>query len=210
MPGKKPSKRKAKTAISPLESKLPYLLIVSGVVGFISSFIISVDKIKLLQNPSFRPTCDLNPVVSCGSVMASNQGSAFGFPNPWIGLGAFAVLITVGMALLAGAQFKRWFWLGLEAGTLLGLAFAYWLLYESVFRIKALCPYCLAVDVVVITLSWYLTLYLLDRQLLTAPAAWKKVTSYARQHHLDILILWFAVIIGVVLKHFWYFYGRYI
>jgi len=189
---------------------MPFLLVIGGVIGVICSFIISVDKVKLLQNPSFKPVCDLNPIVSCGSVMVSKQGSAFGFPNPWLGLAAFAVLVTVGMAILAGAKFKRWFWLGLEAGIIVGLAFAYWLLYESVYSIHALCPFCLAVDVVVIALFWYVTLYLIDTGLLTVPAAWQKVTAYARKHHLDILILWFVILIGVILKHFWYYYSKHL
>jgi uncharacterized membrane protein len=195
---------------SSFEKFIPYLLIVGGIIGVICSFIISVDKVKLLENPSFKPSCDLNPIVSCGSVMASHQGSAFGFPNPWIGLATFAVLATVGVAILAGAKFKRWFWLGLEGGIALGLLFAYWLLFESVYTIQALCPYCLTVDVVVITTFWYVGLYLLDKQLIKPPASWKRVLQVIRRHHLDILILWFVILILVILKHFWYYYGRYL
>lgn len=205
--------RKATKAVEPtssLEKFIPYLLIIGGIIGIICSFIISVDKVQLLENPNFKPTCDLNPIVSCGSVMASKQGSAFGFPNPWIGLAAFAVLVTVGVAILAGAKFKRWFWLGLQGGITVGLLFAYWLLYESVYRIKALCPYCLTVDVVVITTFWYVGLYLLDTQLLKLPPRWQSAAGVIRRHHLDILVLWFVVLILVILKHFWYYYGKYL
>jgi uncharacterized membrane protein len=193
-----------------LEKVLPWLLIVGGVIGLICSFIISLDKIKLLENPNFKPSCDLNPIVSCGSVMQSHQGSEFGFPNPWIGLVAFGVLVTVGMALLAGAKFKRWFWLGLETGIVLGLAFAYWLLFESVYRIRALCPYCLAVDVVVITLFWYVSLYSLQAGHIRLPDWLVGLGDFARKHHLDILLLWFIVLIAFILKHFWYYYGRHL
>lgn len=206
---KRPAKTPQKSGWT-LERVMPYLLIAGGVIGMICSFVISVDKVKLLQNASFKPSCDLNPIVSCGSVMSSKQGSAFGFPNPWIGLAAFAVLVTVGVGILAGAKYKKWFWQGLEAGIILGLAFAYWLLYESVYRIHALCPYCLTVDVVVITLFWYVSLYLIEQKMLVLPAAWHKATAYARRHHLDILILWFIVLILIVVKHFWYYYGRHL
>jgi len=192
-----------------LETVVRNILIFGGLVGLISSFIITLDKIKLLENPSFRPNCDLNPVISCGNVMASNQGSAFGFPNPWIGLAAFAVLITVGMAMLAGARFKRWFWLWLEVGTALGLAFALWLLFESIYTINALCPYCLAVDVVVISLFWYLTLYLIEAGHIRLKGKSVKVAAFARRHHLDILALSFVAIIIVILNHFWYYYGQF-
>lgn len=199
----------AKTKTLTLEKVLPWLLVVGGVIGLICSFIISLDKIKLLENPHFQPSCDLNPVISCGSVMASKQGSAFGFPNPWIGLAAFSILITVGMAMFAGAKFKRWFWIGLEAGIVLGLAFAYWLLFESVYRIRALCPYCLTVDVVVITLFWYVSLYQLHAGI-KLPGRLVGIGEFARKHHLDILLSWFIVLIALILKHFWYYYGKHL
>src|SRR5258708_4161823 len=110
-----------------LARAMPFILIIGGIIGLICSFIISVDKIALLENPKFHPNCDLNPIISCGSVMSSRQGSAFGFPNPFIGLAAFAVLIAIGMAMLAGAKFAHWFWLGLNAGLLMALVFVHWL-----------------------------------------------------------------------------------
>ena len=198
------------TKTSTLERVVPYLLIVVGVIGLICSFIISLDKLKLLENPNYKPICDLNPVVSCSSVMASKQGSVFGFPNPWIGLVSFALLITIGVGILAGAKFKRWFWLGLEAGIILGLTFAYWLLFESVYRIHALCPYCLTVDVSVITLFWYMTLYLIEKRVITLPKNLHRLADFARRHHLDILLVWFILLIAIILKHFWYYYGKHL
>lgn len=189
---------------------MPWLLVIGSIIGLISSFIISLDKIKLLENPAFKPSCDLNPVVSCGSVMSSHQGSVFGFPNPWIGLVTFGIVITVGMAIFAGAKFKAWFWQGLELGIGVSVIFAFWLLFESVYRIHALCPYCLAVDVVVITLFWYNTLYCIEKQYIVLDKNLKGAATFARKHHLDILVLIFLVITAVILKHFWYYYGHYL
>jgi len=101
---------------------------------------ITVEKFDLLKNPNYQPICDLNPIISCGSVMKSHQANAFGFMNTYIGLLGFPVLITIGVAMLAGARFKRWFWLGAQLGLAFGIAFAYWLLFESIYRIRALCP----------------------------------------------------------------------
>jgi uncharacterized membrane protein len=200
----------AKTKKFTLEKVLPWMLIVGGVIGLICSFIISLDKLRLLENPNFKPNCDLNPIVSCLSVMSSKQGSAFGFPNPWIGLAAFSVLITIGAAILAGAKFKRWFWVGLEVGCALGLIFAYWLLFESVFRIHALCPYCLTVDVVVITLFWYVSLFCIEQKFIVLPKKLTSAGNFSRRHHLDILFVWFLITIIIILKHFWYYYGKYL
>ena len=131
-----------------LQKALPWILLIGGIIGYICSFIIMSDKIDILKNPHFIPSCNLNPIISCGSVMQSKQASALGFANPFIGLGAFPAVAVVGGAMLAGARFKSWFWRALLAGYALGIAFAYWLLFESVYRIHALCPYCLTIDVV--------------------------------------------------------------
>jgi uncharacterized membrane protein len=141
--------------------------------------------------------------------MQSGQAKAFGFPNPWLGLTAFAVLLTVGVSLLAGAKFKRWFWLGLEAGTIFGVGFVHWLFYETVYHINALCPWCMAVWVVVIPTFWYVTLYNIEQGVIKLPKGkWQTVGAFARRHHFDILVLWFLIILALILKHFWYYYGK--
>ena len=46
----------------------------------------------------------------------------------------------------------RWYWAGLATGTLLGTAFVHWLIFQSLYRIGALCPYCMVVWAVTIPL----------------------------------------------------------
>jgi uncharacterized membrane protein len=188
----------------------PWLLIVGAVVALAASFILSLDDLELLKNPSFTPNCNINPVLSCGTVMQTPEASIFGFPNSWIGLLVFASVLTVGVALLAGAKFARWFWLLFKAGMFSGLLFAYWMLLESMFRIHALCPFCLTVDVVTITLNWYLTIYLLDHKLVPVPKRFGRAVDFVRQHHVEILVSWFIVLIAFILQHFWYYYGQFL
>ena len=69
------------------------------------------------------PSCSINPVLSCGSVMVTPQASAFGFPNPLIGIVAFTVVLVTGVLALAKVALPRWYWAGLATGTLLGVAF---------------------------------------------------------------------------------------
>src|ERR1700759_5598643 len=90
---------------------LPWILLIGGIIGYACAFIIMYDKVKLADDPNFVPSCSLNPVLSCGTVMKSWQANVFGFPNPFIGLGTFPAVAVVGAAILAGARFKRWFWL---------------------------------------------------------------------------------------------------
>jgi uncharacterized membrane protein len=191
-----------------VKKSLPYILIIGGIIGYLCAFIIMYDKVQLADNPNFTPNCNLNPIISCGNVMQSDQANAFGFPNPFLGLGGFAVLATVGTALLAGAAFKRWFWLLVNAGTLFALGFVHWLFFESVYRIQALCPYCMAVWTVSIISFWYVTLYNIDNKYIRLPKKAAKPYAWIRRHHLDLLVLWLVVIGVLILKHFWYYYGR--
>lgn len=199
-----------KGPLSKLGTILPWLLIVCGVIGILSSVIITQDKFELAQNAHFQPSCDLNPIISCGSVMKSDQAHAFGFMNPYIGLVGFPILVTVGMAMLAGAKFKRWWWIGMQIGLTVGVAFAYWLLFESVYRIRALCPWCLTVDVVLTTVWWYVTLFNFYNGYLQWPAKFKSIGQFAKRHHADILVFWFLLIIAEILHHFWYYFGQHI
>ncbi len=186
---------------------LPLLLTIGGVIGLVAAFIISYDKMRLLEDSSFEPGCNLNPIISCGNIMASAQGSVFGFPNPWIGLVSFGILITVGMAIFAGGNFKRWFWIGLQIGTILGLAFVHWLFFQSVYRIGSLCPYCMVVWSVTIPIFWYTLLYNIEAGNIRLPAKLAPAGDFIRRHHLDILILWYLVIFILIMQHFWYFFG---
>ena len=204
------TKTTAKPPLSKLASVFPYILIVGSAVALLCSFVLSQDELALAKNPGFIPTCNLNPVLSCGDVIKTHQASVFGFPNPWIGLAAFSVFLTVGVAMLAGAQFKRWFWLAMEAGMGLAMVFAYWLLAQSIFVIQALCPFCLAVDAVLTAMFWYTTLYVIGTGHMTLPPELRPTARFARKHHLDILVVWFLLLIALILQHFWYYYGQYI
>jgi uncharacterized membrane protein len=203
----KSTKKPTPRALAKLEKILPWLLIICGTIGLAAAAIIMIEKVHLLQDPGFRPGCDLNPVISCGSVMESKQANAFGFPNPIIGLAAFPVLITTGVVMLTGFKPKRWYMIGLQLGTIFGLGFVHWLFFQSVYRINALCPYCMAVWAVTITSFWYVLQYNLRMKYIVLKGVWTTFGDFLQKHHLDILILWFLVIFVLIMKHFWYYYG---
>lgn len=194
-----------------IHKALPFILIIAGIIGFISASILMYDKIQLAQNSHYVPSCNLNPIIACGNVMQSKQGSAFGFPNPTIGIGAYAVITTIGFAMLAGGRFKRWFWLGLESGLFLAILFIHWLFFESVYRLHELCPFCMGIWAITITSFWYVTLFNIDEGHIILPKnIQQKIYPCVRKHHLDILILWLLIIATLILVHFWYYYGHYL
>lgn len=171
---------------------LGWLYLLGGLVGLVSSAALIIEKIEKLTHPSYVPSCSLNPIVSCGSVMDSAQAALFGFPNPLIGVAAFPVVVTSGVALLAGFTAPRWFWTGMQVGTTLGVVFVHWLIYQSLYEIGALCPYCMVVWVVTIATFWYTTLRNLNDR---APVL-------ARFHSV-FLIVWYLVIVVMMLQAFW-------
>ncbi|MEU4257496.1 MULTISPECIES: vitamin K epoxide reductase family protein [Streptomyces] len=134
-----------------------WLLVVTGAAGVLASWVITLDKFRLLEDPDFQPGCSLNPVVSCGSVMRSEQAGVFGFPNPMLGLVTYGMVVAIGAGLLAGARHRRWFWLGLNAGTLFGVAFCTWLMVQSLYRINALCLWCCLAWAATIVMFWRVT-----------------------------------------------------
>ena len=138
--------------------------------------------------------------------MKTPEASVFGFANSLIGVMGFTVVATIGMAIIAGAKFKRWFWLGLQVGTIFGIGFVHWLIYQSVFDIGKLCPYCIVVWSVMIPIFVYTTLYNLRFGNITVPAKLKSVNAFAQRHHGDIVIVWYLIIIGIILNHFWFYW----
>ena len=132
-------------------------LIVAGAAGWWAAFQLTLDKFAVLAHPGTVLNCNLSVLVQCGKNLGSAQGSAFGFPNPVIGLGGFAAVIAVGVSLLAGAQFARWYWIAFNLGIAGALAFVIWLIGQSIFSLGTLCPWCMLVWLVTIPLFWVVT-----------------------------------------------------
>ncbi|MCX3062537.1 vitamin K epoxide reductase family protein [Streptomyces beihaiensis] len=145
------------------------LLVITGAAGLLAAWVITIDKIKLAENPHFQPGCSINPVISCGDIMKSAQASVFGFPNPMLGLVAYGIVICVGMSLLTGARFPRWYWLTFNAGCLFGVCFVSWLQFESLYRINALCLWCSLAWVATILMFWYVTSFNIRHGFLPSP-----------------------------------------
>lgn len=175
-------------------------MVLTGTVGWLASFQLTVDDWRLLRDPGYQPPCNISPVVSCGSVMSSPQGSLLGFPNMLLGLGAFAAVTALGIAVLSGARLHRRLWLTLDAGALVGVAFVHWLIWQSLYELNKICPYCAVVWVVTIALFWYITLLCLEQGIVPAP---RGVLEVVQDTHWMLLGAWYGVITLLVLSRFW-------
>ena len=132
----------------------PFSLIFFGIVGWVASFGLTLERLHVAENPDASTSCDISPFISCKSVMLSDQAALLGFPNPLIGIAAFFVPIVIGFAILAGARFKSWFWQLFLLGHVGAFAFVIYLFTQSAYSIGALCIYCMVAWIATIPLFW--------------------------------------------------------
>ncbi|MFV8316615.1 vitamin K epoxide reductase family protein [Mycobacterium sp. 23] len=177
-------------------------VLIGGVIGLLSSITLTVEKIELLRNAAYVPTCNINPILSCGSVMVTKQASVLGFPNPLVGIAGFTVVVVTGVLAVAKVPLPRWFWTGLEVGLAIGAVFVHWLIFQSLYRIGALCPYCMVVWAMTITLLVVVASILLrptldDRGLLRFLFGWRW----------SFVTFWFTAVFLLILVRFWNYWS---
>ncbi|MDR7384576.1 vitamin K epoxide reductase family protein [Promicromonospora iranensis] len=131
------------------------LLVLLGGIGFAASMWLAVEKYLAFVDPERTASCTINLFVTCSAAMDSWQGALLGFPNPYLGLAAFPVVITTGVVVLVGARLPRWYWTSLLIGTVLGQALIFFLMATSFYVIVALCPACMIVWTIMWPLLWY-------------------------------------------------------
>lgn len=186
-------------AVAPEQERgLGWLLVIGGLIGLVAAVTLMVEKIKLIEDPTYSPSCDLNPVMSCGSVMATDQAGLFGFPNPIVGIAGFAIVAAIGAGLLAGARYAGWFWGAAQVGVTFGVVFVHWLIYQSLYEIGALCPYCMVVWAVMIPIFWVVTV-----RNLVAFRGDRGVVSALVDFREPLMVLWALVIIALIVQRFW-------
>lgn len=120
-------------------------MLICAILAFLASFTLSVEKLEVIKNPDAKLSCSVNLVLNCASVMQTWQASVFGFPNSYLGIMGFAIVITVAMGGLLGVKYTRPYLVTAQVFFGLGLIFAYWLFFQSVYVIQILCPWCLVV-----------------------------------------------------------------
>ncbi|WP_240776736.1 vitamin K epoxide reductase family protein [Nonomuraea basaltis] len=185
-------------------------MLFSACLSLTASFVLSIDAVRLAADPGADLSCNINSVVSCGTVGSSWQAHLFGFPNAFLGLVAEPVVITIAVASLGRVRFPRWFMFAAQVVYTLGLIFAYWLFYQSMYVIGALCPWCLLVTVST-TLVWSTLTHVNVRDgNLFLPR--RVQTALTRVIHADLdamaVTIWILILIlAVVLKYGWTLFG---
>lgn len=177
---------------------------VSAVLSLIASLVLSIEAFHLAQNPGAQLSCSVNAVINCGTVMQYEGADLFGFPNSFLGLIAEPIVITVAIAGLMGVRFPRQFMAVAQVGYTLGLIFAYWLFYLSLFKIGALCPWCLLVTVSTTLVFASLLRYNIREKNLYLPEKWStRAQEWVKKDYdkFAIAIWLFAMAVLVFVKY---------
>ncbi len=177
-------------------------VLIAGIAGLAAALTLTIEKIEILINPAYVPSCSINPVLSCGSVMITPQASVFGFPNPLIGIVAFSVVLVTGVLAVGRVTLPRWYWIGLSIGSALGVVFIHWLIFQSLYRIGALCPYCMVVWAVTIPLFVVAVSIALRAESATSGAA-----RLVYQWRWSLVALWFISLLLMIMVRFWNYWS---
>jgi uncharacterized membrane protein len=175
-----------------------------GTIGLIASFVLAVEEFHLIKNPDTVLSCTINLVLNCATVMKTWQATAFGFPNMFIGLIGFPMVIMIALLGLSQVKFPRWFLIGAEIGYVFWTLFAYWLFLNSVYVIEVLCPWCLIVTFSMTMLTATITRYNLKNNVFKLSGhAHKKVMQFIEKDYDKLAVaIWVVLLIGLVFAKF--------
>jgi uncharacterized membrane protein len=175
-----------------------------GLLGLAMSLWLSIERVQQLMDPNAPLICNINLIFNCGEVMKTWQAKVFGFPNSFIGLMGFPIVTTVAVAGLYGARFKRPFLIAAQICYGLGLLFAYWLFFQSVYVIQILCPLCLVVTVATSIIFETLLRYnLRENTFNLSKKHHKKVLAFLKKDYDKFIVAgWLVLMVAIVFIQF--------
>lgn len=172
-------------------------------VGLFASLMLAADTLKLARNPNKALGCDVNSVLSCSTVAESWQAEIikFGglsFPNAFFGICFYAVFVTVAVVGACNVRLPRWFPIATWWGGLAAISYAYWLMSQSMFVIKALCPWCMTM--MFATTVMFMALSHATVTVQKIPRRHRKglCTYYRMRYDLMVDIVWIFAIIALI------------
>ena len=171
-----------------------FVMLVGSGLGLLASFVLSIEALELAKNSHAVLSCDFSSALSCSAVANHWSAAILGFPNSFIGVMTLPVMVTIAVALLAGAKFPKWFMFAAQIGVSVGFIFALWMFYMSFVEIGVLCPWCLTLDVGMLLIFGGMTRY----NILTGVITGKKVKKFV-QNDYDIVLLMIIITLAVVM-----------
>lgn len=180
------------------------IILIASLAALLAAFVLSVEAIELIKDPNASLSCDINSVISCGTVGKTSYASMFGFPNSFIGMMSEPLFIVFAVAALMGVKFPKKFMLGLQLAAVFAFIFAAYLFILGTYFIHALCPWCLSVDVATIAMLFAITRYNIKEGNLYLTRNLDKKARKFVEKDFDIfaVVLIFVVAIAVMIMEF--------
>ena len=175
-------------------------MIISGFIGLVTSFVLSIEAWQLAADSSARFGCDFSSVLSCSAVAQTWQARILGFPNAFLGIFFEAVVLAISVAIFAGVKFPRWYMLGTNLLYTIALFFAFWLFGQSYFIIQVLCPWCLLITLTTTLVFGGITRINIRDGVIPAPDGLRRIVAQGLDWALWGLIV-FGVLAMVVAKY---------
>lgn len=91
---------------------------------------------------SFQP-CNINAIVNCDAIISGSVSKTLGLPTPLYGLIGYIVIFFA--AILKRKK------LALSMVTF-GLVFCFWIAYQELFLLHAICPACILCQLIMIVI----------------------------------------------------------
>ena len=183
----------------------PWILVSGSAVGLVASIWQAAERVQMLKNPGGELSCNLNPVIDCGTVLSNRWASLFGFPNAFIGIAMFAMLLMAGVLLASGGKPSRFFSHFLMGVSVVLVLFALWFFGMSLYVIGKVCLFCIFIWAVSVPIFWY---GLLEywRATMVKKAWLQRLQTYSEKHHLEIVIVVYAAMALLYLVRFRSYY----
>lgn len=184
----------------------PRILTLGSLIGLIASFWQVVERIHMLKDPGVALSCNINPVVDCGSVLSNRWAALFGFPNALLGIVMFTILLTIGLMLISGMELKKWFWKILLGVMIMVILFSVWFFGMSLYVIGKVCIFCLFIWTVSVPIFLYGIDWLITNKYLKGSWTASRSMNFLRKNQTELLVSTYALMILLYLYRFRDFY----
>ncbi len=92
------------------ERKLGWVLTVSGILGLFMSYGFAAIRFGLAIDPAASVQCDVGGIVRCSPILLSPGGALLGFPNSFLGIAGFTILLILGVQMVGRDVPPTGFW----------------------------------------------------------------------------------------------------
>lgn len=184
----------------------PFVLTIGAFIGLVASFWQVVERIFMLKNPGAELSCNLNPILDCGTVLGNRWSALFGFPNALLGIVMFTILFTIGLMLLNGIALKKWFWKVFLAVMIMLILFSVWFFATSLYVIGKICIFCIFIWTVSVPIFLYGIDWLVTNNYLKGSWTTSKAIVTLRNYQTETIVSVYATMLLLYFFRFRDFY----